>query len=136
MVENAPRVVGGLPVSMRVALSASEVICFGLRKRKHSNILWILRGSKARLVSNEELVLHGRMSGMSCRYILAISDGETESTLSGTVNGEGLGCLGGGDSEGAGLGYSVGGWAGIRSSTLYRDKGFLVRQALAGRGSE
>ena len=34
MVAKAPRVVGGLPVSMRVALSSSEVMCLELWKQK------------------------------------------------------------------------------------------------------
>ena len=109
MVVNAPRVVGGLPVSMRVTLSAAEVMCFRLQKQQHMNMWWILRGSKACLISDGEAVLHGRMSDMSCRCILVISDGETESTLVGAVEGAGVGCLGGGNAEGVGLGDFVGG---------------------------
>ena len=33
-------------------------------------------------------VLHGRMSGMLCSCILEITDGETESTLVGVVEGD------------------------------------------------
>ena len=84
-------------------------MCVGLRNRQQPNILWILRGSKAHLVSDGEAVLHGWISGRLCRCILAMSDGETESTLVGAVDGAGLGCLEGGVSKGAGLGYFVGG---------------------------
>ena len=41
--------------------------CFGFWKRRHPNIRWSLRGSKARLVSDGEVVSYGQMSGMSCR---------------------------------------------------------------------
>ena len=70
-------------------------------------MLWSLRGYKARLVSDGEAVLHGWMSGRLCRCILAMSDGETESTLVGAVDGAGLGCLEGGVAKGAGIGYFV-----------------------------
>ena len=109
MVEKSPRVVVGLPVSRSVVLSAAEVVCLGLRNRKQSNIWWSLRGSKARLVSNGVAVLHGRMSGILCRCILAMLDGEMESTLVRVVEGAGLGCLEGVISNRAGLGSLVGG---------------------------
>ena len=67
VVANMPRVVGGLPVSIRAALLVAEVMCFGLRKRRHPNVQWILRGLKARLVSDGKAVSQGRMSGMLCR---------------------------------------------------------------------
>ena len=54
-----------------------------------------------------EVVSHGQVSGISCRCILAMSDGETESTLVVVVEGAGLGWLVGGVSDGAGLGYLV-----------------------------
>ena len=66
-------------------------------------------GSKARLVSNGVAVLHGRMSGILCRCILAMLDGEMESTLVRVVEGAGLGCLEGVISNRAGLGSLVGG---------------------------
>ena len=55
--------------------------------------------------------------------------------MGGAVDREGLGFLGGDKAEGAGLGDFVWGLAEIRVSTLSRDKGFLVRRSLAGRGS-
>ena len=70
--------------------------------------MWILRGSKARLVSDGEVVLHGRMSGILCRRTLVMSDGEMESTLVCDFEGEGLGCLEGEITKGAGLGYFAG----------------------------
>ena len=107
MVANSPRVVVGLPLSRRVVLSVADVMCLGLRNRKQSNIWWSLRGSKARLVSNGVAVLHGRMSGILCRCILAMLDGEMESTLVRVVEGAGLGCLEGVISNRAGLGSLV-----------------------------
>ena len=56
---------------------------------------------------DREAVSHESMSGISCRCILAISYGETESTLGGVVKGEGLGWLEGGVTNGAGLGSLV-----------------------------
>ena len=66
---------------------------------------------------------------------MALSDGETESNLVCSVDGAGLECLVGVDAEGEVLGTFVGGCVVIRSSNLSRDKGFLVRRALAGQGS-
>ena len=59
-------------------------------------------------MSDGEPVLHGRMSGMSCRCILAILDRETVSTLVGAVKGACLGCLEGVVAEGSGFGSFVG----------------------------
>ena len=59
-------------------------------------------------MSDGEAVLHGRMPIISCRCILEMLDGETESTLVGDVEGEGIGCLEGGITEGVGLGFFVG----------------------------
>ena len=130
-----PRVVGGLPVSVRVAFLAAEVMCFGLRKRRRLNMWWILRGSKAHMVSDGVAVSQVRTSKMVCRCILAMLEGENESTLGGTVDGEGLGCLGGGESEEAGLGvFVVGGLDEVRALMLSRYKGFLVMRAIAGQG--
>ena len=61
---------------------------------------------------------------MSCRCILAISDGETDSTLVGAVDRKVLECLGGSDAEGGGLGGFVVGWVGIRVLTLWRDRDY------------
>ena len=61
---------------------------------------WNLKGSKAILVSDREAVLHGQMSVMLCICILAISDGDTDSTLVGAVDGAGMECLGVGKSRG------------------------------------
>ena len=47
-------------------------------------------------MSDGEGVLHGRMSGISGRCVLAISDGETELTFGGIYKGEGVGFLEGG----------------------------------------
>ena len=56
--------------------------------------------------------------------------------MDGAVVGEGLGCLRGGEAEGAGLGdFPVEGLAEIRVLTLSREKGFLVICALDGKGS-
>ena len=49
------------------------------------------------------------MSVVLVRWILAMSDGETESTFGGVSEGAGLGCLCGGVSKGAGLVSLVGG---------------------------
>ena len=135
MVVKAPRVVRGLRVSKRVALLAAEAMCLGLRKWRQPKMRLGLRGSKACLVSDGDAVLHGRMFGISCRCILEMLDGETESTLGGIFKGAGLGWLKGGVDDEAGLGYFVGGLVGIRMSTLSRDKVFLTSQALGGRGS-
>ena len=86
-------------------------------------------------MSDGEALSQGRTSRMLFRFILAISYGDTESTLVGDVDGAGLGCLIGGESKGAGFGAFLGGLDYIRESTLSRDKGFLVRRALDGRGS-
>ena len=63
------------------------MVCFGLRNQQQPNIWWILRGSKARLVSDGESVSRVQSYGMLYRCILAMSDGETESTLVGAVEG-------------------------------------------------
>ena len=91
--EKAPRVVGGSPVLMRVALSSVEVMCLGLQKCQQPKIRCSLRGSKDRRLSDGGEVLHRRMSRISVRYILSMPDGETESTFSGVAEGAGLGCL-------------------------------------------
>ena len=65
---------------------------------------WILSGSKDRLVSDRYAVSHGRIYGISCRCILEMLDGETESTLGGIVKGVELGWLEGGVANGAGIG--------------------------------
>ena len=63
----------------------------------------ILRGSKDHLVYDGEAVLHGRMSSISVRCILAMSYGDTKSTSGEVAEGEGLGCLDGGIVKGSGL---------------------------------
>ena len=83
--------VGGSLVSMRVELSTTEVMCFRLWNLRQPNIWWSVRGSKDCMASDGEAVSYQRMSGMFCRCILAMSDGETESTLVGTVRGQALG---------------------------------------------
>ena len=95
---------GGFQVSTRVEFLAAEVTCLGLQKWQQTKMLWHLRGSKSRLVSNGETVLHGRMYGIFCRCILEMLDGETESTLGGIVKGVELGWLEGGVANGAGIG--------------------------------
>ena len=70
---------------------------------------WILSGSKDRLVSDRYAVSHGRIYGISCRCILEMLDGETESTLGSVAKAAGLGWLEGGVAEGVGLGSLVGG---------------------------
>ena len=67
MEAKAPRVVGGSPVSMRVTLSAAKVMCLGLQKRRQPKMRCSLRGSKDRLVSDGEVMFHGRMSGILAR---------------------------------------------------------------------
>ena len=47
-------------------------------------------------MSDGEAVSHGKMSGISVRRILSMSDGETESSFGGVAKGEGLGFLEGG----------------------------------------
>ena len=84
------------PVLMRVESSEAEVMCLGLRNWRQPRIRCSLRGSKARWVSDGEAVLHGWMYVISVRCILAMSDGETESTFSGVEEGARFGCLEGG----------------------------------------
>ena len=90
MVVKAPRVMGGSPVSMRVALLAEEVMCLGLRKWQQPNIWWSLRRSKAFLVSDRKAVSYGRMSGIYCEVCNLALYEEAESTLGGVVE-EGVG---------------------------------------------
>ena len=66
-----------------------------------------IEGSKDRLVYDGEAVSHRRMSGISCRCILEMSDGGMESNLGGIVEGEGLGRLEGDVIDGVELGYLV-----------------------------
>ena len=123
----APRVVGVLLVLIRMTLLVAEIMCFGLRKWRHPNMRWILGVSKERLVSDGEAVLQRQTSGMLCTCILSISDGETEFTWGGGVNGAVLGCLGRDKAEGAGIGGFIWSLAEIRASTISRDKGFSWR---------
>ena len=85
--------VGGSPVSMRVASLATEVMCLGLWNRQQLKIRYSLRGLKYHRVYDLEAVLHGQMSGISVRCILEMSDGDTESNFGGIAGGEGVGCL-------------------------------------------
>ena len=96
-------------MSTKVALLAADVVCLGLRKRRQPKMRWRLRGSKACLVPYGEAVSHGSISGISCRCILEMSYGETESTLGGVVEGASLGWLEGGVTNRVGMGYLVGG---------------------------
>ena len=78
-----------------------------LRKCRQPKMWCSLRGLKARMVSDEEAVLHGKISGIYARCILVMSGGETESTFGGIGEGAGLGYLGGGVAKGSGIGYLV-----------------------------
>ena len=44
-------------------------------------------------MSDGEAVSHGRMSGISIRFIFSISDGETESTFCGVAEGLDFSCM-------------------------------------------
>ena len=96
IVSNESKVVESFPVSIRVASLEAEVVCLGLQNQQEPNISCNFRGLKVWWVSNGELLLHGTISGISVRCILAMSDEETESYFGGVSEGTGVGCLEGG----------------------------------------